>query len=205
MKLYNLQKAIDAHSGIFHCIKIHDDTVTKDVKFCHKYEPPVPLNNDIPIEKLKDFYETFANLLLYHDPLSGDAAFYIASPDQWALLEGYFRPWLEDLDDEEKEFLPYWIDNCIVIGEIPQSGNYLLMPIAGEKRGFVFEFEHDGFEFIEWASDIETFVYQLLDPDSSTLTKMASHMTFIESEDYTNQWWIAEMQDTRGNIIRTNS
>jgi hypothetical protein len=78
------------------------------------------------------------------------------------------------------------------------------MPLSGEKHGFVFEFEHDGFEFIERASDIESFVYQLLDPSGPVLTGMASHMRFIEGGDYATQWWITEMRDNRGNLVRTS-
>lgn len=205
MKLSDLRSAVDAHSGTFHCTKFHDDAVTKDVGFGHKYAPPVAMAEEIAIEKLKDFYETFANLRLYHDPISDDAAFYIASPDEWASLDGYFRPWLDCVNEREEELLPTWIDDCIVIGEIPQSDNYLLMPCSGEKRGFIFEFEHDGFEFIECATDIEQFVLQLLDPSTSALTGMASHMRFVEGEDQSTQWWITAMQDNRGNVVRTHS
>jgi len=152
MKLEELRKAIEAHSGTFHCTKIHEDSVTKEVEFHHEYDPPVPLSRNLPIAKLTDFYETFANLILYRDPSSGEAAFYIASPDEWDSLKSDFRPWIDD--DEEKELLPAWIDDCLVIGEIPMSGNYLLMPLSGEKRGVVFIFDHDGLEFIEHAVDI---------------------------------------------------
>jgi len=78
------------------------------------------------------------------------------------------------------------------------------MPLSGEKRGFVYEFEHDGFEFIECAPDIERFVYQVLDPSASALTAMACHMRFVEEEDYATQWWITEMRDNRGNVVRTH-
>jgi hypothetical protein len=201
-----LRRAVDTHSGVFHCISIDNDALTKSVSFRHEFDPPVAFGIEIPTEKLKDFYDTFGNLLLYHEPTSGDAAFYIASPVQWGSLEGYFRLWIEGLDeDEEIELLPSWIDNCIVIGEIPESGNYLLIPLSGEKRGFVFEFEHDGFEFIERAPDIEQFVHQLLDPDASALSRMASHMRFVENEDQSTQWWITEMRDSRGNIVRTQA
>ncbi len=201
MKLIDLLRAVESHSGTFQCRKIPDDAVTKQVEFHHKYDLPVAPEEDIPIGKLRDFYATFASLTLYHDPASNDAAFYIASPNQWGSLNEAFRPWLECVSEED-ELLPDWIDDCIVIGEIPQSGNYLLMPRSGAKQGYIFEFEHDGFEFIEYASDIEQFVLQLLDPDASVLTGMASHMRFIEENDPT-QWWIVEMRDNRGNLVHT--
>lgn len=206
MNLDDLRKAVEHHSGTFHCAKINNDAVTKDVEFHHEFEPPVAIEVDIPIKKLADFYQTFANLTLYRDPSSGDAAFYIGSPDEWGALESDFRLWLEGLDgDEEEELLPPWIGDRVVIGEIPASGNYLLVPLSGEKRGFVFEFEHDGFEFIECAPDIEQFVYQLLDPSPTALMGIASHMRFVDGDDSSSQWWICEMRDNRGKVVSTRS
>ncbi len=73
-------------------------------------------------------------VLLYFDEKSGDAALYIARPDQWDSLNSYFSDWLEGLDqDEREELLPEWLDNYLTIGEIPHSGNFILVPTAGEK------------------------------------------------------------------------
>lgn len=207
MKLENLQKAIESHTGTFHCVRLHDSALTKEVVFRHEFDAPIPLPKNLQVDKLADFFETFSRLVLYHDPISDDAAFVIVSPDQWASLDSEFRPWLEcvdENDEEQADLLPSWIGDCLVFGEVPRSGNYLLMPLSGEKRGFVYEFEHDGFEFIEYASDIEQFVYRFLDPSPSALTEMASHMRFVEGDDYGTQWWIDEMRDNRGNVVRTH-
>lgn len=200
MKLDDLRKAIESHSGTFICKKINEESASKEVEFHHKFDNPTNQTSDLPIEQLSDFYETFSNLLLYHDQVSDESAIYIGSPDEWDSLESDFLPWLDCLDEDA---LPSWIDDCLVIGEVPQSGNYLLLPLSGEKRGYVFEFEHDGFEFIELAPDIEKFIYQLLDPSASTLAEMSSHMRFVEGGDYTIQWWIVEMHDNRGNAVQT--
>lgn len=204
MKLDHLLDSVRKHGGMFICTQIPDHTISKEVEFSHQFESPAALQREESIESLKDFYDTFTSLRLYHVPVSNEAAFYIAGPDQWAGLQSDFAPWLEDLDDEDRaELLPSWIDDCTVIGEIPSTGNYLLMPRSGEKRGFVFEFDHDGFEFIECAPDLEQFVLQLLQPSASALTSMASHMRFIVEDDHRSQWWISEMHDNRGNVIRT--
>jgi len=206
MELVDLRNAVDAHSGTFHCVEIRNKTATKEVKFIHVYDPPAEIMRDFPVPGLGDFYDTFGNLLLYHDPASDDAAFYIASPQEWDSLREEFEPWLDvPGEDEKEELLPDWINACIVLGEIPKSGNYLLMPLSGEKRGFVFEFEHDGFEFIELATSLEQFVLKTLHPDGSALTGMASHMRFIEGEDTSTQWWISEMRDNQGNIVSTGA
>jgi hypothetical protein len=116
-----------------------------------------------------------------------------------SLLE-YFSAWIDDLDGEVKgELLPKWVDDCIVIGEIPNTGNYLLVPTAGEKSGHVIKFEHDGFEFIDQASSMDDFILSMLKRNSEMFTNMASHMTFTESNEQ-SQWWVKEIRDNRNNI-----
>lgn len=203
MRLVEIQKLVNEHSGEFLCEQIHNESLTKLVAFKHRYDPPVSSSDDLDIGKLKEFYETFGNLLLYFDEKSGDAALYIASPDQWESLHDHFNGWIEDLDDDEsEELLPDWIDDCYVIGEIPQSGNYILVPKSGDKTGYVYEFEHDGFEFIELAKDIEQYIRKMLNLNASTLTNIASHMRFIEGNPET-QWWIKELRDNNGNVVST--
>ena len=206
MKLNDLEKSVSAHSGIFLCtMRGGDKSVSKEVNFQHVYDPPVSISEVPDIGMLKEFFESFGNLTLYYHKDSEDAAFYIANPEQWDSLLENFLEWIEDLDEEEQEeLLPDWIDDCITIGEIPESGNYLLVPTTGELAGHVFEFEHDGFEFIDHSSNINEFVLSMLSPNSKTLTNIASHMTFIESNPM-EQWWIEELRDNNGNVVRTEA
>jgi len=204
MQLAELKSIVDSHCGTFHCVQRGNDANRKDVKFIHVYAPPNTRDQLISIPRIAEFYETFGELLLYHDPVSKDAAFYISSIDEWASFKEQFTLWLSDLTEEErKELLPDWINSYIVIGEIPRSGNYLLVPTEGEHAGHIFEFEHDGFEFIELASSLEEFVKSALKPNNSQLRAMASHLTFIDGEDYSVQWWISEMEDNQGNVVST--
>jgi hypothetical protein len=203
--LDDLHSAVRSHTGHFLCEEIRQEGNTKAVPFRHLGAPPdttlvVP---DLP--GLKEFYGTFAHLTLYVDEQSQDAAFFIASPSQWGELEGEFTPWLDGLsDDEAAECLPGWIDDCIVVGEIPRSGNYLLVPASGPDAGKVFEFEHDGFEFLELGDSLPDFVVRTLDLDTRRLTAMASHLRFILAEE-SRSWWIKELRDNRGNIVRTET
>lgn len=142
---------------------------------------------------------------MYLDEQSGDAAYFVASPSQWSELDSYFRPWLDGLDeDEAADYLPTWIEDCIVVGEIPQSGNYLLVPTSGPDAGKVFEFEHDGFEFLELGASLPDFVERTLDVDSRRLTAMASHLRFVTPNEGRG-WWINELRDNRGNVVRTET
>lgn len=203
--LTELATAIAAHTGTFKCVEIHNESNVKDVRFRHQSSPS---NANVPVPSvpgLQDFFRTFESLMMYVDEQSGDTAYYIASPAQWVELDGYFRPWLDGLDAEDvAEYVPAWIDDCIVIGEIPHSGNYLLVPLTGTEAGVAYEFEHDGFEFIKVAETLPEFVMSALDLDSRRLTNIASHLRFV-TEGSDNQWWISELRDSRGNVVATEA
>ncbi len=203
MKLEKLEEAVKNHTGIFNCVQIHHEHNTKTVSFQHEYASPAS-HKEIPeLGKLHDFYATFGSLLLYSCAKSNDAAVYIGAPDEWASLRTNFNGWIEDLSEEERsDYLPEWVDTCIVIGEIPRTGNYLLMATAGVEAGRIFEFEHDGFEFIELAQDIEEYIYKMLKPDGPALVGIASHMRFIEA-DASSQWWIRELVINDGYVMTT--
>lgn len=206
MRLTTLSDAVSSHTGEFLCERINASEQTRLVPFRHVVTPPegcvVP-----DVGRLRDFYDTFGSVTLYVDEDSGDAAVYIASPREWSLLEGRFAMWIEDIDDDERsEYLPDWIDDRIVIGEEPRTGNYLLVPTRGDRTGRIFTFDHDGFEFSDEAGDVVEFVSKLLVPDNSKLVEMASHMRFCDFEkDPMKQWWIRELTDNRGHRATTSA
>ncbi len=185
--LEQLRSAVQSHSGQFVCSEIHHAKNSKTVHFRHIGTPPEPSPVVPDIHGLLDFYSTFGELTLYVEGESGDSAYFIASPSQWEELDSHFRPWLDGIeDDEADDYLPDWISDCIVVGEIPRSGNYLLVPTTGPEAGKVFEFEHDGFEFIELGSSLPDFVERSLDLDPSRLTAIASYVRFITEVTSTN-------------------
>ena len=93
---------------------------------------------------------------------------------------------------------------CMVVGEVPHSGNYLLMPTTGPDAGKAYEFEHDGFEFIALGQSLPDLVARTLDLDTRRLSAMASHIRFIKPDE-NRQWWIEELRDNRGNVVRTQA
>lgn len=204
MTLPDLHRAMAEHTGTFSCERIHKPQETKTVNFRHHIQPPAALGAPLPdVGQLHAFYATLGGVLLYHDADSGDAARYIAPPAEWAELQEAFNGWTEHLGDEEREdILPDWIDHCLVVGETPHSGNYILMATDGECAGQVFEFDHDGFEFTHMADDLVDYVQRLLHLDSQVLANIASHMRFIDKNTGA-QWWILEMNDNRGHRVCT--
>lgn len=207
--LKELSETLKNHSGKFYCSMIHNEKERKTVEFKHLVGEPLDINaldalnaefGHIP--RLVDFYATWDSLVLYCDPRSEDSAFYFANPSEWAQLKDYFEPWI-DLDEDEQDLLPDWIEHYQVIGEIPRSGNYLLMITAGENTGHIYEFEHDGFDFIFIAENLESCISTLLNPDPARLLEMASHLRFIEEDSF--QWWIEELEFKDGRRVKTKT
>lgn len=77
----------------------------------------------------------------------------------------------------------------------------ILVATEGDEAGHVFEFDHDGYEFTHQADDVVAYIGKLLNPDSVTLTEIASHMRFTEEGVDELQWWIREMKDNRGHVV----
>lgn len=203
MPMDELKAAVAGHTGEFLCERIHDGEATKVVRFTHEISPPEAGQTVPDVGQLRAFYATFGSIRFYLDPVSGDSGRYLARPSEWADLDGYFREWTDDLMDEDDD-LPDWLATCLVIGETPHSGNYILMPTTGALAGHVMEFDHDGFEFVDRGDSLAAYVQQLLAPDSETLTNLASLMRFIEGGSDV-QWWIAELRDNRGRVVRTEA
>ena len=203
MKLIDLEKAVREHAGEFLCERTNDRKRTKLIQFAHVVCSPLASCALPAIGRLQDFYDTFGSVVFYSDEKSGDAAKHLAPTSEWATLHEYFYGWIENLSDSERqEIVPDWIETCLVIGETPYSGNYILMATEGHSAGRVFEFDHDGFEFEEVAQDLIEYVEKLLKPDVPTLVEFASHMRFIEGDPMV-QWWIRELRDNQGHIVTT--
>ena len=167
----------------------------------HVVQPPAPasvlavlLKRLRAVPQLAAFYERYGSVRLYCDTVGSDSAFYIADPDDWASLKIGFRTWLELLSpDEEEELLPDWVDNYIVIGEVPYSGNYFLVPLSGEVTGHVFEFEHDGFEFIDRGKNFDAFLDYVSTVNASLIEDILCHTRYSDGETET-QWLAQEYQ-----------
>lgn len=204
MTLDTLAQAIAQHGGEFACEGIRDSANKKTVRFAHLTTPPGGAEEAPAVGRLREFYATFGSVLFFHDEVSGDAARHLAPVSTWRELHELCSSWFESLDDEEREeILPDWIDTCLVIGETPGSGNYILVPTKGPLHGRVFEFDHDGHEFRDQATDVVDYATRLMKPDGARLTDFASHMRFVENDDWNVQWWIRELRDNQGHTART--
>lgn len=205
MTLATLRAAVESHTGTFLCERINHPGQTKVAHFRHVVGQP-EAGADVPaVGCLREFVETFGSVVFFQHDATGEAAKHLAPPSQWTELHSDFSDWIDQLDEDERaEILPDWIDHCLVIGEEPRTGNYLLMPVDGPDAGAVYLFDHDGFEFTREAADVAAFIERMLAPDDMTLTGIASHMRFIEGDPMV-QWWILDLTDNRGNTATTRA
>lgn len=203
MPLQKLE-ALLARRGHFHC-RIHNgaDTGGKTVPFRHTVAPPVPV--DVPdIGGLRPFYAAFGAVAFYHCA-EDEAARYLAPPAEWPRYQEEFGLWIADIgSDEWEELAPADLlcrneDGCcdfqaLVIGETPHSGNYILMA----DNGTVYEFDHDGYEFIRIAPDILAYAETLLQPDACALRDYTAFITFPGDADNPGMWYVASVQFADG-------
>lgn len=205
MDFKDLKQKIENHTGVFECVPRGDEPGRKEFTFEHIIEVPSEIKNIPDVGGLREFYLTFGSLRLYLHSPSGDSAYYIARTEEWDVLSGHFQNWCHMLEEEERnELIPAWVDTAVAVGEIPSSGNYLLVATKGSESGCIYEFEHDGFEFLKLSKNIAEFLQMALAPTSRTLTNMASHMTFIQN-DPMEQWWIKEMRDNKGHVVQSEA
>ena len=211
MEFSEIANKVESSSGQFFCSQIGNESETKVVNYEHTASSSLDVKviegiefayNHIP--GLLSFYSRWGGLRLFHDTVSGDSAFYIAPPNEWKDLFTSFLPWIECLDEEEEKLLPKWINNCFVIGEIPDSGNYILLRTTEKSIGSIYLFDHDGFEFEKLADNLCQFLEVVCYPDSKLLTNMASNMSFSEGN-HEVQWWIEKLRDNEGNEVSTES
>lgn len=164
----------------------------------HEVEPPLDeealqaLQTDLgDLPEAIAFYQRFGGLRLYCDTVGYASAFYLAPPESWNELDDHFSGWLDILDeDEQAELIPDWLSEYAVIGEVPDSGNYFLLALAGDERGKIFEFEHDGFEFIERGENLAAFIAAICKVDDALIQEIRTHTRYSDGK--TSTQWLAE-------------
>jgi len=136
------------------------------------------------------FFSFHDGFTLYRDTLSQAAGFHVAPIRTWPHLGARAQRWFDSLEaDEREEALPHWIDDAVVFGEAPHSGNYFLVVLDGNERGRIFHFDHDGFEFDEYASGFDAFLERICTDPAIAVNQVGSPRY---SDGETDLQWIPE-------------
>ena len=150
----------------------------------------VALLSEAP-ESLRSFFSEFGSLRLYCDAHSSSSAFYLARPSEWAQLQQEFLNWIRMLSADGQSMVPDWVEDCVVFGEIPETGNYLIMPRQGPEAGKVYLFDCQAFDFVEEAPDLSAYLLAITTPDEALYEKIRQHTRYSDGETAT-QWLVRE-------------
>lgn len=93
---------------------------------------------------LVEFFKLHDGVRLYCDTNSDAAGIEFFPVEQWPAekLELHSSAMAMGFDEAD---MPEWYNSGAVFGEIPHSGNYLLIDSGGDTAGQVFYFDHDDF------------------------------------------------------------
>lgn len=132
------------------------------------------------------------------------ARFFGGDAESWlALQAGYDLKTLATREGPGRnDSLPDWVDDCLVVGEEPDTGNFLVVPRTGDAAGRVFTFAHDEFSFTESASCLRDFVAKQIELNDSVLTDIATVLR-LPDVGGTDQWWIRSAVDNRRRRARS--
>ena len=150
MKTQKFNEFLGQSDPSFWCVASGDQSKSSIlVKVTHEINPPPSPDEfaklaELPkqvSEQLEDFYRERNGFTLYQDTLFEAAGIRVFQINEWEEKATEMREWYEDLSAEED------VDSVIdglVIGEVPQSGNYFVMPRRGLQIGKVFYVDQDG-------------------------------------------------------------
>lgn len=154
-----------------------------------------PGNEELParagaLDQLMAFYSEFSSLRLYCDTRSSSSAFYLAKPSEWEQLKQELLSWIMMLGRTESRSIPDWTNSAVVFGEIPETGNYLMIPSTGANAGKIFLFDHETCDFEEEAPDLATYLRIITTPNGELLKKIRANTRFSDGETATQ--WLAQ-------------
>lgn len=193
MKNSKLSELLNRKNQRFICSPAGGETEEHKLFTAHIVHEVTPPLTEVQLKQLEEhigyhnqlfeLFKKYGSVRLYCDTLSDESAYYLATPNEWTGLYDDFHMWVESLkDDERKELLPKWLDSALVIGEAPSSGNFYLLPLKGNEKGKIFEFDHDGFEFVEVGKDLFSFIDKICTVTDDLINNILSHTRYSDGK-----------------------
>ena len=139
-------------------------------------------------ESLKDFYKRRNGFTLYRDTLSEAAGIRLFRIEEWGEAAALMLEAYEHLGEDED---PDHVVDGLVMGEVPQSGNYFVMPTRGAQIGEVFYVNHDGWYEAPFAQDFNGFLLRVIEEPARLLSEELGCYTRY-SDGKTETQWIPE-------------
>lgn len=132
-----------------------------------------------------DFYKKYGGISFHEQAESGVASLCVHPIDNWALLYAEMSDWF---DDELVGGSIDWLDSCVVFAEVPRSGNYFLIPLAGVDQGKIIYQDHDGLESEVYANSFAEFLCKFLRSPVEQMDRLGCHTRY--SDNQTDKQWM---------------
>lgn len=194
----NIKKLIDQNMDVsFECKAAGQSEGTFVVKTKTDVLPPAtPESLEILKRRLGDlssqfieFYENWGGISFHEQTDSGAASLCIHPVENWDDLHSEMSEWFDMVDEEDLEDCGIdWLDNCVVFGEVPQSGNYFVVPLSGQNKGKIIYQDHDGLEPEEYASSFSEFLQKFLTSPVEQIDHLGCYTRY--SDNKTERQWM---------------
>jgi hypothetical protein len=141
-------------------------------------------------EQVIAFYEWHNGFVLYRDTLSETAGIELLPVAKWKRATDDMRSTFEYLEADPAND-PDHILTGVAIAEVPDSGNYFVMPVEGPAAGRIFYADHDGWYESPFADDFQEFlVHVTRHPAKLLAEEVGCHTRYSDGK--TDKQWIPE-------------
>jgi len=207
--IQRLRTFVSAPTPCFLCSRFDEakTAATWTAPLRHRLGEPAPTEN-IELLTENDYPHDFVEFFSIHDgaTLYEDAVehstfdyrtvgIFVGSTEDWSVLTDSLGEWLSaNVDDEKIPSCPEWIADAIAFAEVPNSSNYFLLVLEGEYRGRIYYFDHDNFEFIAYADNLEDFFRRATGSPVQALKELGNFAVYSDGK--TSVEWIPERYQT---------
>jgi len=140
-------------------------------------------------EEFIAFFSKYNGAIFFKDTLSETAGLQVHSIKNWDLITEYMLAWYDDVDEDEFDDCEIdWLNKCVAFAEIPHSGNYFVIPLAGKLCGKILYSDHDGLESTVYASSFNEFLTKFLSDPVKQIYELGCYARY--SDNKTNIQWI---------------
>lgn len=140
-----------------------------------------------------EFYRRYGGISFHSECANGASTLCVHPVQNWDRLFSEMAEWFEMVDEDELEESGIdWIENCIVFGEVPNSGNYFLMPLTGSENGKVIYQDHDGFEPEVYANSFNDFLVKFLSQPIEQVERLGCYTRYSDGKNQ-KQWMPVEI------------
>ena len=138
-----------------------------------------------------DFFKKQNGARFHEESTAGASSLAIHPVQGWDELTSEMSEWFEMVDEDELEEAEVdWLDECVSFAEIPESGNYFVIALAGVNQGKIIYSDHDGLETEIYANSFNEFLNKFLSSPVEQIDILGCYTRYSDGK--TDIQWIPE-------------